>query len=713
MRPAILAALLPLLAAAQAPDGPALLKSATTALEAGRHSEALRLLDAARPRLAPIADYVAFFTAQAHYRDRNFQAVVPALAPVFRAPLPSPLAGRAAVLGATALVENGDHARALEVLAQVPRESLPQPQADFVRARAQEGSGDVVAASASYQAVYYGYPLSTEAATAGPALGRLESALGDRYPAPAAEVRLDRAGKILDARQYDRARREYLAIASDVPGLERQQARIRSAATMYRAKRTDAALSGLEDLRSDLPEAEAERLYWLVACLRRLNRDQEVAQAVARQASVAPQSPWRLKTLLDAANDLMLDNDAPGYVPLFRACAQDFPASPEAPSCHWRALWPSWLQGSQQAVPLLEEHLLRYPSSEKAGAALYYLGRAAERAGSQAAAKRWWQELVRRYPNYYYGVMARDLLARPAMRTAADSPDVAKFLARVNWPERPRQADFEVDEVTAKRMERARLLARAGLDTWAEGELRFGARNGAKPFPIAVELAENAIRRGEDALALRYVKGTVNGYLFLDRSGAPQRFWRLAFPFPYRAKIERYCRERGLDPFLVAAIIRQESEFDPRVVSYAGAIGLTQLMPGTGRELARRVGLKRYSTALLKDPDTNLNLGTFYMARQLASRNGSVEQMLAGYNAGPTRVPKWTGWYDYHEPAELSETIPFQQTRDYIQFILRNADVYRWLYASEPVPAEEPAPKTPAKTPARKAAKTHAGKSNR
>ena len=207
-------------------------------------------------------------------------------------------------------------------------------------------------------------------------------------------------------------------------------------------------------------------------------------------------------------------------------------------------------------------------------------------------------------------------------------------------------------------------------------------------------------------VSIRYIIGTLPDYLFMSRDGAPIRFWKLAFPFPYRAKIEHFARAQNLDPFLVAALIRQESLFDKDVVSYAKAIGLMQVMPGTGRELGRRVGLGNVRPASLKIADTNLKIGTYYLRRQLDAREGSVEETLAGYNAGPTRIPIWRGWADYREPSEFVENIPLAQTRDYVQIITRNADIYRWLYANEPAPREEtlkvkPAATAPAKSNAK------------
>ncbi|MBI5280457.1 MAG: transglycosylase SLT domain-containing protein [Candidatus Solibacter usitatus] len=667
------------------------LKAGVEALERGDAAAALRYLSSSSAGAPLIADYTAWWTAQAHALLKNHPAVAPALEPVWRSPLPSPLAGRAAILAARSLIEVESFQKALDTLARVPQDQLPEPQGQLLLAQASESLGDPLSAATHFQAVYYGFPLSEEARQARAALDRLERQVGDRFPPAMPQSRLDRAQKLLDAKQAARAREEYQEMAPLLGGLEREQARVRIAAADYQARKTDGAIAWLRSLQLAEPEAEAERLFWLASCYRRLDRDDEMLAAVAEAGRRAPGSPWRLKALVMAANSLMVRNDWQRYTPLFQACAADFPTSEDAPLCHWKALWRTYLNRRPESPSLLRDHLIRFPASDKAGTAVYYLGRLAERTGDAASARRYFLELQTRFPNYYYTLLARELLNRPELARAPAAPETDRFLASIAWPGRARQADAAADPVTLRRLDRARLLSRAGLESWAETELRFGARNGGKPFPLAVELSETAIRRGDHAMALRYIKGTVPVYLWLNRDGASMRFWKLAFPFPFRARIERFARERGLDPFLIAALIRQESEFDPKVVSYAGAIGLMQVMPPTGRELGRRLGLGRITAARLKDPDTNLNIGTYYFKRQLDARDGSVEDTLAGYNAGPTRIPSWHGWADTLEPSEFVETIPFAQTRDYVQIILRNADFYRWIYGSEPSPAVEPA----------------------
>src|SRR5262249_36223075 len=153
-------------------------------------------------------------------------------------------------------------------------------------------------------------------------------------------------------------------------------------------------------------------------------------------------------------------------------------------------------------------------------------------------------------------------------------------------------------------------------------ELRFGARNDAKPGPVAIELSGMVARRGENGRALRSLKSLTPSYLNWDLSEAPEAFWKLAFPLPYRESLERHSKGQSLDPLAVAALIRQESEFDPRAVSRANAVGLTQIVPRTGRELSRKLGLGRYRSSMLTTPDTNLQMGTYYLRTLLDSVDG-------------------------------------------------------------------------------------------
>ena len=169
-------------------------------------------------------------------------------------------------------------------------------------------------------------------------------------------------------------------------------------------------------------------------------------------------------------------------------------------------------------------------------------------------------------------------------------------------------------------------------------------------------------------------------YLTLAMEQAPRAFWEMLFPMPWKSEIETDARLRGLDPFLMAGQIRQESEFNPLAVSGAQAYGLMQVRPGTAREIARKAGVPRFTSRMLTQPAVNLKIGSYVLRSMLDAHGGRIEETLAAYNAGPARAAEWRTWATFREPAEFIETIPFTETRDYVQAVLRNAEMYRRLY---------------------------------
>jgi soluble lytic murein transglycosylase len=181
-------------------------------------------------------------------------------------------------------------------------------------------------------------------------------------------------------------------------------------------------------------------------------------------------------------------------------------------------------------------------------------------------------------------------------------------------------------------------------------------------------------------VALRTMKAFGGDYLTLPMQQAPREFWTMLFPMPYQHDIETDAKLRGLDPFLMAGLIRQESEFNPQAISGAQAYGLMQVRPGTAREVGREAGVPRVTAQMLYQPAINLKIGSYVLRSMLDAHGGRIEETLAAYNAGPARAAEWRTWANFREPAEFVETIPFTETRDYVQAVLRNAEMYRRLY---------------------------------
>jgi soluble lytic murein transglycosylase len=162
----------------------------------------------------------------------------------------------------------------------------------------------------------------------------------------------------------------------------------------------------------------------------------------------------------------------------------------------------------------------------------------------------------------------------------------------------------------------------------------------------------------------------------------PLAYWRILFPEPWWSTITAEAAKNNLDPYLVASLIRQESEFNPSAISNKSAYGLMQLLPSVGKSLAREEGMSHFETFQLLDPATNIRLGTRYLRKTLDRFGGVTEYALAAYNAGDSRVDDWEAAGPYQGIDEFVESIPFSETRDYVESILRNAETYREIDAA-------------------------------
>ena len=628
-------------------------------------------------KLAPIDDYAAYYLALARVESNDFEVTAADLAAARRN---SPLNGKSWLVEARARKASAA-ADAVRLLREHYAE-LPQPEGDVTLADCYQAANDLAHAAEFYQRVYYHYLSGAAASRAAAALLTLKDTMGSGYPPPGPAQLLHRADRLMEATEYALARKEYQAVAAQAGGPEtdhaRDQARVRIGAADFLAGKTALAWPYLRGLEVADPDAAAERLYYLAECARRRNDDEQMMSAVRQLAARYQQSPWRLKALTSAANRYLLLNRPEDYVPLYQAVYQDFPTAAPAALSHWKVTFQAYLHDRADASRLLREHLRQYPGHSTAGAALYFLGRHLERSGDVAGARACYQKLAAAFENHYYAMLARERLkATPATAAAAAATgEIAQFVAGIRFSA-PAPVATETAAATQTRIERSRLLRAAGLNDLADAELRFGMRTDGQPALLAMELADSAEAPHQ---AMRIMKSTSPEYLNLPVPAAPRKFWELLFPLPYRADVVRNAQERDLDPYLLAGLIRQESEFNPQAVSRAKAYGLTQIRPATGRQFARTAGVSKVTTRVLYQPAANLKIGSSILRSMLDQQGGKVEQTLAAYNAGPHRVVEWMAWSTYREPAEFVESIPFTETRDYVQAVLRNAEMYRRLY---------------------------------
>jgi len=315
----------------------------------------------------------------------------------------------------------------------------------------------------------------------------------------------------------------------------------------------------------------------------------------------------------------------------------------------------------EAAAEVFGSYLEEFPNGRRWAEATYWAARSLSALGRDEDAQEYLNEIRERDVLSYYGVLVFDLLEEPFR------PDVPA--GPVSAP-RPWLRD---------ELRTLDLLVAAGLDTGVKAHIDGLIARTDESVLEALDLADALIERGFS------IEGINLGRALL-RGGAPQtkRMLRVLYPFPYRELVTREASERDIDPIFLAALIRQESAFTPRIHSPAGAIGLMQVMPATGRELARSQGLRGFTAASLETPEINLHLGTrFWVDMERRYADGELPLVLSAYNAGPTRARRWRQLPEFGDPLRFTERIPFDETRGYVKNITRNIGVYQFLYGDD------------------------------
>jgi len=648
--------------------------------EAKNYTAAAEHLDRAAKGLADLADSAAYHQVKSLVlADQHPQAIQAAIAFSSRFS-ESRFHGLVVRMQAESLIRTEQLAAAKKLL-DSSKGDLSEPVRLYLLARIEHIEGRLLPAVRAYRRVYYHYPLSAQTDDAESHLNILRRQLGKQYPDAPAKWRLLRGDALFRARKFAEASLEYRLATPRLQGGERERALVRHGSSDYRRVHTTKAYGHLKPLKITAPELDAERIYYLGECARRLSRIQEFRERAEELAETYPKSPWYEEALFSLGNFYLLKDQPEQYRKYYERAARAFPQGKYASKAHWKVCWRAYLDRDPRAHSLLEEHIRSYPKSGTVSNAIYWLARLEEKE-NPGLAHLLYSTIIERFPNYYYAGRAGERLKANARlnKFAAPAKPGLQIPGYLTGLTNARSLTEKQSPRVTALIARGATLHALGLGDLAAGELRTGDYRKADSHWIGLELARQYAERGQHHRALRSMKRYGFGYLRLPLDSVSREFWERLYPLPYAKQLRARAKPHNLDPYMVAGLIRQESEFNPTARSRAGALGLMQIMPRTGKGLARRLGIQGFSTRQLRHADTSLRLGTFHFRQvhdQFARR---IEYTLAAYNAGEHRVDEWVTWEDFAEAAEFVETIPFTETRGYVQAVLRNAAVYRALY---------------------------------
>lgn len=675
--------------------------------EAHADDAALEDLDRARATAFSLGDFAEYYRAAAARDAGKLDLASQALAD-FTSRFPSSALRLDAMrLQTFCLIGSGHPQDAIRILNRAPGLRQQTPLA-YLLGQAYSKAGNLVEAARTFQDIYYRTPGSPEAAPSGTALSGLQQQLGSNYPLPSDDLRTARAKGLEKEGRFDAALDEYTTLMRDNPSSaslsEWRLGRDRCLMSLGRSNDAviDLALAGWS-----AGEVDAERGLLLVRGRSRNNDESGMRAALDELAHAHPASPAYTSALDSASFFYLRQVDWLHASEFDQTLAEQFPASDLANKAEWEVAWAAYLAGRKdEAQHRFTAYLARYPGSFRTPAALYWLGRLAE-ADRPRDATWFYTALEKRFG--YYALRADERLkelapsesgkgahgqdrdgARPAgganEPVAPDGigPDIGRT------PPLPADVSFCAESSPGRAERPALVLAALSLQDLAIRNLRARLEsNGDAVEATRLRLAMAWIERDQQKFqdATLNARRSLPNYTDYDFSALPFDFWNLLYPEAFWDLVRQNARSSQVDPYLVMALIRQESGFNPKAMSGPGARGLMQLRPPTARDVAREssAGRRRPPAAgNLNNPNYNLRAGCRFLSDMNRAFNGRLEEALAAYNAGPERVRQWLSGHSYPEPAAFVESIPFPETRAYVEAVLRDQGIYRQLLAGKP-----------------------------
>jgi soluble lytic murein transglycosylase len=614
------------------------------ALQAGLADEELGDLPAARRLFASVpADSrvlaeARFGLARVLRRLGDFQGSAAALSPLAAAPAPP--AGR------------DNAAEALQLRAELARDAK-----------------NTTAERSELLLLWTRHPRS-------PFSGEAERRLGGHIP-PAAQV--ERAEVLVDAHKNVDALRLLDGVHASPP----DALGCRAALVRGRALRKERRHSEVEHVLTQVvarcrdDEIRVRALYVLGASQAIVRPDAAVA-TYETLAETYPLHAYADDALYLAAEGRAAGGDVAGALKDLEAVADRYPGGDYAGEALFKTFWLHHRLDDDQAalasLDRIEEQFAHAADPYDVERARYWRARVLDAEGDHPRAFELWTALAVEHPGGYYGLLARTRLVERAPATLADLiRQVAPPLGEVQ----PTMVDAGSIRTDGHYLAAAQLL-RLGFAEDATQEL-LSVKRSTQPRDVSRVLVQAILRTGDlraaQALARTELSWALGGPLLPELRDV----WEAAYPRAYRELVERYSKSPRVDPDLLQALMREESALDPRALSWAGALGLTQLMLPTAQAVAHDLRLSKPSSEGLLDPALNIQLGAAYLGRLLSRFGGNPVYALAGYNAGPSAVDRWRSSRSGLELDAFVEEIPLAETRAYVKRVLRSYNTYRLL----------------------------------
>ena len=462
-------------------------------------------------------------------------------------------------------------------------------------------------------------------------------------------------------------------LTADPQSPHRAEAKLKLGVAQVRLKQYDQARESFRALVRNGGSESREAWVWLARVYLRQGQGDKLLEAASALSSSSLSAEQKGQIMLFAGIWLEDQKQFDEALARYRHVAKHGDPASQRAEGQWRVGWVYYRTGRYREAAEALRALAEQHDSEFEPQALYWIGRAAEQNG-ESQAPDFYRQLCKRYPYTYYCQLARE-------RTTIPNGEERSSAAASVGAERPTNGEQAQSIITRADIEQQAAYRRAielktlGLDADAAREVAALTDRYNRDPDVLVLLSTMLNEVGAYHYALRLVRTRFRDQLERTGGTVAASLWDAAYPTGLLPTIKSQGA-KGVDPYLIAAIIREESQYDVKAISRVGAIGLMQVMPATANNVAQRVGLPTMGRDDLFDQETNIRIGVRYVEQLLEQFSGDLVHTIAAYNAGPIAVASWIAQYRGQSQDEFVELIPYQETRQYVKRVLRSYREY-------------------------------------
>ena len=637
----------------------------------GKTSDAKELFEKITDPKFRLADYSQYYLALINYDLANREQARQILTQLKQRFPQSIWIPGATLLQAKIDIAEKNYGSAEEILRQLRADKSAKreiaDEALYLQAQIREAQGDPIRAHALYNTVRDSAPNSRWAAAARKAQISLRQTFPDLFTFQTIDELAAEADRLARERQTIEAETLYNKLLNNASDAATRLTYLTKLANLFLSTRSrNDAIPTLELIAQDFPESAeaAKALYQIGQIYWNRHENTQALEYFQLILEKYPTSEYVDRARFAAADIHEYFGRRPEAIQLYSDIIKLSPVGQIRDDAAWRLAWLYYRNGDLPSASEAFSTLSKQSGNGPFGtAALYWQARISEKSGENDKARQTYRQITASAPESYY-----QSLSWRALQRLGDASEEPKWVVASS----PQEADDPpIAPELVFHLSRARALGSLSLQHLAITELDELNRAATPSNRMRAFLMREYFKTGGYARSLQLANQLPSSRRDREPYRYPLAFWQL---------IQQKAQQRGLDPYLVLALIRQESLFDARARSPAAALGLMQLLQPTAARVAKQIGIAVPTPDMLFDPDVNLTLGTQYLKDLLARYSNNRQKAIAAYNAGESAVDRWEKEISTDDIEEFVERIPYVETRGYVKLVLRNQQIYKSLY---------------------------------